>query len=202
MSKEIIEKIRSNNDLDLALEYALNKLRKAVKKRNDDLHLLNVVTIGDNNKPNSRNVVLRNFSIENLTIRFHTDKRSSKIKDIEKNEAICLIGYDKKAKLQIRIDADAYIIKDEEILLDIWKKMYPMSRECYRVLKSPGGKIATLSDIKFADDDESNLVGFDNFTAVKCDIKSLEILYLSHQAHIRAKYLNTEGILNGEWIIP
>ena len=80
MSKEIIEKIRNNNDLDLALEYALNKLRKAVKKRNDDLHLLNVVTISDNNKPNSRNVVLRNFSIENLTIRFHTDKRSSKIK--------------------------------------------------------------------------------------------------------------------------
>ena len=130
MSKEIIEKIRNNNDLNLALDYALNKLRKAVKKRNDDLHLLNVVTISDNNKPNSRNVVLRNFSIENLTIRFHTDKRSSKIKDIGKNEAICLIGYDKKAKLQIRIDADAHIIKDEEILLDIWKKMYPMSREC------------------------------------------------------------------------
>ena len=77
MNKEIIEKIRNNNDLDLALDYALNKLRKAVKKRNDDLHLLNVVTISENNKPNSRNVVLRNFSIENLTIRFHTDKRSS-----------------------------------------------------------------------------------------------------------------------------
>jgi len=27
-------------------------------------------------------------------------------------------------------------------------------------------------------------------------------LYLSHKAHIRAKYLNTDGILNGEWIIP
>ena len=148
MSKEIIEKIRNNNDLNLALDYALNKLRKAVKKRNDDLHLLNVVTISDNNKPNSRNVVLRNFSLEDLTIRFHTDKRSSKIKDIEKNEAICLIGYDKKAKLQIRIDADAHIIKDEEVLLDIWKKMYPMSRECYRVSRSPGDKIATLSDIK------------------------------------------------------
>ena len=32
MSKEIIEKIRNNNDLNLALDYALNKLRKAVKK--------------------------------------------------------------------------------------------------------------------------------------------------------------------------
>ena len=76
MSLEIIEKIRENESLDLALENAVNKLKRAVKKRNDDLHLLNVVTVDNQNKPNTRNVVLRDFSIENLTIRFHTDKRS------------------------------------------------------------------------------------------------------------------------------
>ena len=79
MSLEIIEKIRENESLDLALENAVNKLKRAVKKRNDDLHLLNVVTVDNQNKPNTRNVVLRDFSIENLTVRFHTDKRSSKI---------------------------------------------------------------------------------------------------------------------------
>ena len=97
MSLEIIEKIRQNESLDLALENAVNKLKRAVKKRNDDLHLLNVVTVDDQNKPNTRNVVLRDFSIDNLIIRFHTDKRSSKIKEIKVNKAICLIGYDKKA---------------------------------------------------------------------------------------------------------
>ncbi len=156
----------------------------------------------EQNKPNTRNVVLRDFSIENLTIRFHTDKRSSKIKDIKNNKAICLIGYDKKAKLQIRIDADAYTIEDEKILMDIWKKMYPMSRECYRVSKSPGDKIESLDEIKFNEDDESNLIGFSNFTAIQCDIKSIEILYLNHKANIRAKYNNINGILNGEWVIP
>ena len=45
MSLEIIEKIRENESLDLALENAVNKLKRAVKKRNDDLHLLNVVTV-------------------------------------------------------------------------------------------------------------------------------------------------------------
>ena len=202
MSLEIVEKIRENESLDLALENAVNKLKRAVKKRNDDLHLLNVVTVDDQNKPNTRNVVLRDFSIENLTIRFHTDKRSSKIKDIKNNKAICLIGYDKKAKLQIRIDADAYSIDDREILKDIWKKMYPMSRECYRISKSPGDRIESLNEIRFEEDDESNLIGFDNFVAIKCDIKSLEILYLSSLGHIRAKYYNNNGSLLGEWIIP
>ena len=202
MSLEIVKRIKESDSLELALEYALNKLQKAVKKRNDDLHLLNVVTVDEQNRPNTRNVVLRDFSIENLTIRFHTDKRSSKIKDIKLNKDICLIGYDKRAKLQIRIDAEAYSIDDKEILLEIWQKMYPMSRECYRVAKSPGDKIESLAEIKFNDENDSNLVGFDNFVAVQCNIKSMEILYLSHTSHIRAKYNNDNGILKGEWLVP
>ena len=86
--------------------------------------------------------------------------------------------------------------------MDIWKKMYPMSRECYRVSKSPGDKIESLDEIKFNEDDESNLIGFSKFTAIQCDIKSIEILYLNHKANIRAKYNNINGILNGEWVIP
>ena len=202
MSLEIIEKIRERDSLELALNNALNKLQRAVKKRNDDLHLLNVVTVDEQNRPNTRNVVLRDFSIENLTIRFHTDKRSSKIRDIKLNQDICLIGYDKKAKLQVRIDAEAYVIENEEILLEIWQKMYPMSRECYRVVQSPGNKIESLTEVNFDEDNESNLVGFDNFVAIQCNIKSLEILYLSHTGHIRAKYNNDNGTLKGEWLVP
>jgi len=202
MSLEIIEKIRERDSLELALDNALNKLQRAVKKRNDDLHLLNVVTVDEQNRPNTRNVVLRDFSIENLTIRFHTDKRSSKIRDIKLNQDICLIGYDKKAKLQVRIDAEAYLIEDEETLLEIWQKMYPMSRECYRVVQSPGNKIESLTEVNFDEDNESNLVGFDNFVAIQCNIKSLEILYLSHTGHIRAKYNNDNGTLKGEWLVP
>ena len=80
--------------------------------------------------------------------------------------------------------------------------MYPMSRECYRVAKSPGDKIESLAEIKFNEDNDSNLVGFDNFAAVQCNIKSMEILYLSHTGHIRAKYNNDSGILKGEWLVP
>ena len=66
------------------------------------------------------------FSIEDLTVRFHTDKRSSsKIQDIKVNRDVCLIGYDKRAKLQIRIDAEAKAVEDEEILMDIWQKCIP-----------------------------------------------------------------------------
>ena len=80
--------------------------------------------------------------------------------------------------------------------------MYPMSRECYRVLNSPGDKIESLKEIEFAEDDKNNLVGFNNFVAVNCNIRSLEILYLSHLGHIRAKYKKNNGVLKGEWLVP
>lgn len=199
---EIYKSIRENDDLDLALNYALTKIRTAIKGRDDDLHILNLVTIDKKNIPNTRNIVIRDFSEKKLTIRFHTDKRSSKISDIQNNNKISLLGYERKDRLQIRFDAEATIIDSDEFLLDIWKSMYPMSRECYRVIESPGSKIKSLEDIKFEEDDDQGLNGFENFVAVSCDIQSIEVLYLHHAGHLRANYTNNNGKLNGEWIVP
>ena len=175
---DIYKSIRENDDLDLALNHALTKIRTAIEGRDDDLHILNLVTIDEKNIPNTRNVVIRNFSEENLTIRFHTDKRSSKISEIKNNNKISLLGYERKDKLQIRFDAEATILDSDEFLLDIWKSMYPMSRECYRVIESPGSKIKSLEDIKFEEEDDQGLNGFENFVAVSCDIQSIEVCLL------------------------
>ena len=199
---EIYKSIRENDDLDLALNYALTKIRTAIKGRDDDLHILNLVTIDKKNIPNTRNIVIRDFSEKKLTIRFHTDKRSSKISDIQNNNKISLLGYERKDRLQIRFDAEATIIDSDEFLLDIWKSMYPMSRECYMVIESPGSKIKSLEDIKFEEEDDQGLNGFENFVAVSCDIQSIEVLYLHHAGHLRASYINNNGKLNGEWIVP
>jgi len=199
---EIYKSIRENDDLDLALNHALTKIRTAIEGRDDDLHILNLVTIDKKNIPNTRNIVIRDFSEKKLTIRFHTDKRSSKISDIQNNNKISLLGYERKDRLQIRFDAEATIIDSDEFLLDIWKSMYPMSRECYRVIESPGSKIKSLEDIKFEEEDDQGLNGFENFVAVSCDIQSIEVLYLHHAGHLRASYINNNGKLNGEWIVP
>tara|TARA_B100000029_G_scaffold1395_1_gene1670 strand:+ start:700 stop:1305 length:606 start_codon:yes stop_codon:yes gene_type:complete len=199
---EIYKSIRESNNLNLALNYALTKITNAIEGRDDDLHILNLVTVDEKNIPNTRNVVIRDFSEENLNIRFHTDKRSTKISDIKNNNKISLLGYERKDKLQIRFDAEATIIDSDEFLLDIWKGMYPMSRECYRVIESPGSKIKSLEDIKFEEEGNQGLNGFENFVAVSCDIQTIEILYLHHAGHLRASYTNNNGKLNGEWIVP
>ena len=197
-----IPKDHPSLDLKKSLEFVFSNLEKGVTERGHHFHLLVLGTIDKDNKPQNRNVVLRKVDMVNSIIRFHTDIRSNKIIDIKNNSSISLLGYDKANKLQIRLTANAVIEESKEVLSDVWTKMYPMSRECYRVSRSPGDRIDSLSEVEFDEDKENNLIGFDNFTAIQCHIKTIEVLYLSHIAHIRAKYNNINGILKGEWIIP
>ena len=54
---DIYKSIRENDDLDLALNHALTKIRTAIEGRDDDLHILNLVTIDEKNIP------IRHFGI-------------------------------------------------------------------------------------------------------------------------------------------
>ena len=110
-------------DLNKGLDFAFGRLEKAAKSRNDDLHLLVLSTIDSRFNPQARTVVIREFDKDNLSLRFHTDSRSTKLFEISSNKKISLLGYDSKNKLQIRISGEAEIIKIDKIL----KEMVPLS---------------------------------------------------------------------------
>lgn len=201
MSKDNLEN-HPSNDLTKSLSYVFSLLERGAKKRNDDLHLLTLSTVNAENQPQSRNVVLRKFDVNNSIIRFHTDIRSSKIQEITNNSSVSLIGYDKKNKLQIRISAKAIIEDRKKSLSEIWSNMYPMSRECYRVTEEPGKIISSVSDISFQDEGEDKLNGFENFVVINCKINSIETLFLFASGHIRAKYNYKDNEFHGEWLVP
>ena len=201
MSKDNLEN-HPSNDLTKSLSYVFSLLERGAKKRNDDLHLLTLSTVNAENQPQSRNVVLRKFDVNNSIIRFHTDIRSSKIQEITNNSSVSLIGYDKKNKLQIRISANAVIEDNKKSLSEIWSNMYPMSRECYRVTEEPGKIISSISDVSFQDEGEDKLNGFENFVVINCKINIIETLFLFASGHIRAKYNYKDKEFHGEWLVP
>tara|TARA_B100001059_G_scaffold228479_1_gene259653 strand:- start:604 stop:1209 length:606 start_codon:yes stop_codon:yes gene_type:complete len=189
-------------NLEESLEYVFLNLEKGVIEGKHDFHLLVLATIDENNKPQNRNVVLRKVDISNSLVKFHTDKRSNKIKDLNHNHSISLLGYDKSAKLQIRLGAKAVIEKSNEVLIDVWSKMRPMSRACYRVKDTPGKIISSRNDVIFENEDEKKLNGFENFVIVNCHIQSIETLFLHSAGHIRAKYLYKDNAFHGSWLVP
>ena len=96
---------------------------------------------------------------------------------------------------------EAEIIKIDKILKGIWGKMYPMSRECYRVTEAPGKEVNTIDEVIFEEEGMDGNNGFKNFSVVNCHITSLETLYLHSAGHIRCLYENNNNELTGKWIV-
>jgi hypothetical protein len=189
-------------DLKKSLEFVFSNLEKGVTERGHQFHLLVLGTIDKNNRPQNRNVVLRKVDMTNSLIRFHTDIRSNKIIDIKNNSSISLLGYDKVNKLQVRLTANAIVEESKEALSDVWSKMYPMSRECYRVKDAPGKVVASRDEVLFEDEGKDKLNGFENFVIINCHISSIETLFLHSSGHVRAKYIYENGAFHGEWLVP
>jgi hypothetical protein len=189
-------------DLKKSLEFVFSNLEKGVTERGHQFHLLVLGTIDKDNRPQNRNVVLRKVDMTNSLIRFHTDIRSNKIIDIKNNSSISLLGYDKVNKLQVRLTANAIVEESKEVLSDVWSKMYPMSRECYRVKDAPGKVVASRDEVLFEDEGNDKLNGFENFVIINCHISSIETLFLHSSGHVRAKYIYENGAFHGEWLVP
>ena len=83
------------NDLDLTLKEIKYLLSRGVKDRKSNFHYTVLSTI-KNNTPESRTVILRSFNEEIFELNVHSDLRSDKIDQIEKNNKVSCLFYDDK----------------------------------------------------------------------------------------------------------
>ena len=153
-----------------------------------------------------RIVVLRKSDRENNLLQFHTDFRSPKVEILKNNNKASLLLYDKEEKIQLRVKVNCEINNQNSITKESWKKTQHISRRCYLTDSPPGtssenptsGMISKLEDFDYTMDQSED--GFKNFTVIKCNIKSIEWLYLAAKGHRRAMF----DIENKKesWLVP
>ena len=153
-----------------------------------------------------RIVVLRKSDRENNLLQFHTDLRSPKVEILKKNNKASLLFYDKEEKIQLRVKVTCKINNKNSIAEESWKKTQHISRRCYLTDSGPGsvsesptsGMISKLEDFDYTM--EQSEKGYENFTVIKCKIKSIEWLYLAAKGHRRAIF-DFENSKNN-WLVP
>ncbi len=181
-------------------------LIEAVKDRDSEFRTP-VFICGDNKDLDGRVVVLRKADQKNNFVQFHSDIRSSKIKKIKKNPNCSLLFYGKKEKIQLRLKINSQINFNNDVSKKSWEKTGHISRKCYLVANGPG----TISDKptsglsgKFDNFDytkQESEEGYKNFCVIKCNITSIEWLYLAAKGHRRA-LIDLEGIKKFSWLVP
>ena len=160
----------------------------------------------DQNDIDGRIVVLRKSDKNNNILQFHTDLRSPKVNILKKNKNASLVFYDKEEKIQLRVKVICEINNKNSLTEESWKKTQHISRRCYLTDSGPGsvsenptsGIISKLEDFDYTM--EQSEKGYENFTVIKCKIKSIEWLYLAAKGHRRAIFDFEKNKNN--WLVP
>ena len=97
------------------------RLTAAADEPIDPMHLHVLSTVGDNDAPDSRLMVLRGASQQFNTLWYHADAASAKVRQIERRPAACIVVYDRPTDTQIRIHGDARIVRSEEEVRAHWQ---------------------------------------------------------------------------------
>jgi len=180
-------------------------LDDAVVNRNSPFRIP-VFICADQNDVDGRIVVLRKSDKNNSLLQFHTDLRSQKVVILKKNKNASLIFYDKEEKIQLRVKVICEVNNQDPVSEESWKKTQHISRRCYLTDSAPGsvsgnptsGMISKLEDFDYTM--EQSEEGYKNFTVIRCNIKSIEWLYLAAKGHRRAIF-NFENKKNS-WLVP
>ena len=126
----------------------------------------------------SRVMVLRAHNALQRTIRFHSDFRSDKVKELLDNPKTSIIGYDPALKTQIRLIGKSKIHHQNKNSLKAWNESQAISKKCYSVKDGSSFKAKPeiydfhMKDIKLED-------GYANFCTIEFAYHTLEFLYLT-----------------------
>jgi len=187
------------NDLDLTLRAAWDLLGRGAKDRKAPAHTPVLATNGDS-APNLRTVVLRGCDRELGRLRFHTDRRSHKVAEIEADPAGAVLVYDPGQKIQLRLDCQLSIHVDDDQAQEAWAATRDFSRVCYQVMQGPGAAVSDPREVPFSAQDSND--GADHFAVISALVTRVEWLYLAAHGHRRAEFLRRDGDWRGRWLVP
>jgi 3-hydroxyisobutyrate dehydrogenase len=139
---------------------------------------------------------------------FHTDYRSPKIEQIQKNNSISWLFYDSKSRIQLRIKSLATLHYQDDISRQRWNDTKTESRKCYFVQPAPSTPSLFPTDglpssyYEKEKSKEQNEIGYQHFVVVRTQVKEIDWLYLHHSGHRRARFIYNKDEVYYQWLIP
>tara|TARA_B100000927_G_scaffold15491_1_gene12150 strand:- start:31 stop:615 length:585 start_codon:yes stop_codon:yes gene_type:complete len=165
----------------------INLLENGASSRTSEFHQFVFSSLNDD-RVQSRYVVLRNFIKDNHNLIFFTDKRSPKVNAILKNSRTECLFYDKIKKIQLRIKTNSYILHDIKKITEYWEKVPLVSRQSYSTKLPPstvikGEQIDPSNRLSLEEDNYEK--SFCNFCVIENYIKEIDFLSLTSSPHKR-----------------
>ncbi len=213
MSNNKIQQTITVNKIDYNLkeveQFAWKKLVNGYVKKKSSFRTMCLGTIDENSLCSLRTVVNRKVDELNKQIFFHTDIRSRKCADLQKDNRLTLLFYDPRQRIQISVKSFATIHINDDLTAEKWRTTSAHARLGYMTIDAPNTKsdVPTLGyDERFAKEEPTELESNhyrENFAVIACAAYELEFLYLDYLGNRKANFFYKNGVLvNSFWAVP
>ncbi len=185
------------NDLELSLQKVADLWAEGAANRRSPLHTPVVASLDFRDGqiwPSQRVMVLRLVDWDKRQLRFHTDKRSPKCDELQRNAAVSVLGYHPDEKVQMRLSGLASILADGPEADAAWAESTEFAKRCYLAELAPGqpSNVPTSglpADVEGRKPTEKEVTpARTNFAVVLIAFDTIDWLYLANSGHRRAKF--------------
>ncbi len=168
------------------------RLLRGVRDRRAPTRHPTLATVTPDGRPQARTVVLRAADKQTGSLEIHTDLHSTKVVELIAVPFASLHVWDASAHLQLRLEANVIILKDEDVA-EIWARVPEPSRLSYGGSPAPGQPISgALAYNKIADPA--------SFAVLQLNIQTIDVLHLG-PSHRRARF-DRYSNWAGAWLAP
>lgn len=168
-----------------------------------------VISTAKDNLAFMRTVVLRRVDADTRKIYLHTDNRSKKMADIERNGHLSWLVYDQALRSQIRLSGKTIVHHLDDFCAEQWSKTGHHSRRYYMTDQPPSKELEQpstgLNEALTAFDYtlEESEKGFQHFVVVETCIDWMEWYYTHSKGNRRAGFTYKGGNLShATWLMP
>ncbi len=181
------------------IEAALSALERSLHDRGSDLRNIQLATLSPEGRPGLRTLVLRGFERAPACAEMHTDARAAKVRDIAHAGQVTLLAWSSADQLQIRLEGDARLHRDDEVARARWDGLSPNARNPYGSRAEPGAPIADPDDQSHLPPDQQFL----QFTVISVSLTDIDVLRLGREgSQTRARGRFTASGIGAYWSGP
>ncbi|WP_439533493.1 pyridoxamine 5'-phosphate oxidase family protein [Polymorphobacter sp.] len=185
-------------------------LTRGAADRRSPVHTPVIASIGTSTgsdaTPDARVMVLRHVDPAAATLRFHTDARSPKCRDLD-GRPVAVLAYHPGQAVQLRLHGRARIVTQGPEADAAWAASTPFARRCYLAEHPPGTPLPAPgsglpADVEGLKPSEARLLqARPHFALLLVTIHHIDWLHLAQTGHRRARFEAADG-WRGRWLVP
>lgn len=155
----------------------------------------------------ARTVVLRQVDAARKYVWFYTDVRAAKVMQLEAFPDACLLFWDDRQKIQLRLTVETHLHTNDYVADEHWKATGVVNRKNYLSEYEPGSEqpkpypgFPTHLGADLPSPEESE-AGRTNFAVIECRVLAMDYLQLSRDGQVRALF-QYEPESKMTWLAP